>query len=135
MPRDPDVRWRQRFQNYQKALLQLRQALQLQAPDALQKQGIIKCFEYTFELGWKVLQDYLVQVGGHQGLVGPRPALQQAFDRGIIRDGPTWFDMLKSRNLSSHLYDEEEAEQIYQKVAGQYLVPFEALAQFFEVQP
>lgn len=134
MHADLDIRWKQRFQNYQKALQQLRLALALQSPGALEKQGTIKCFEYTFELGWKVLQDYLMHVGGQQGLVGPRPVLQKAFERDIIPDGVTWFDMLNSRNLSSHLYDEVEAEVIYQKIAHSYLPPFEALEQFFKDQ-
>lgn len=134
MTQNPDIRWKQRFQNYQKALKQLQAAIAVQSPDILQKQGTIQCFEYTFELAWKTLQDYLLQEKGYTDR-GPKPTLERAFQDGLVADGITWMDMLKSRNLSSHLYDEAEAEVIYQKVSQQYLTPFEQLQVFFGAQP
>lgn len=134
MTHHPDIRWRQRFQNYRKALQQMRAALTVQYPDILQKQGTIQCFEYTFELAWKTLQDFLIQEKGYTER-GPRPTLERAFQDGLTTDGITWMDMLKSRNLATHLYDEVEAEAVYQKVARQYLAPFEQLEAFFEAQP
>ena len=62
---DTDIRWKQRLQNYKKAFGQLRDALKIKTPDILQKQGIIQCFEYTFELAWKTLQDFLIQEKGY----------------------------------------------------------------------
>lgn len=135
MTHHPDIRWKQRFQNYQKALTQLRAAVAVRNPDILQKQGTIQCFEYTFELAWKTLQDYLSQTLEFADVMGPRPVLQQAFQSGIVTNGLVWFDMLKSRNLSNRLYDEAEAEVIYQKVSQQYLAPFDQLQAFFETQP
>lgn len=129
-----DVRWKQRLQNYRKALRQLRAALQVPAPDFLHKQGIIQCFEYTFELAWKTLQDFLIETKGYRDR-GPKPTLEQAFQDGLITDGLTWLDMLKSRNLTSHLYDEAEVENIYTKIVQAYAQPFEALHTFFESQP
>lgn len=128
-----DVRWKQRLQNYRKALQQLRAALQVATPDLLQKQGIIQCFEYTFELAWKTLQDFLTEAKGYRDK-GPKPTLEQAFQDGCIADGVTWLDMLKSRNLTSHLYDESEVENIYAKVVSAYSQQFEALQDFFEAQ-
>lgn len=129
-----DIRWKQRFQNYKKALSQLEAAFTVKTPDVLQKQGTIQCFEYTFELAWKTLQDFLTQERGYTEK-GPRPVLEQAFQDGIIQDGVIWFDMLKSRNLTAHLYDETEVENIYAKVTQQYGKLFIALRQFFEAQP
>lgn len=134
MKKNKDIRWKQRYQNYKKALRQLEAGLKVKDPDILQKQGIIQCFEYTFELAWKTLQDFLIQKRGYTDAKGPRPALEQAFQDDIIKDGMTWFDMLKSRNLTTHLYDEKEVEAIYNKVAKQYFSLFVALYKFFEGQ-
>ena len=130
---ETDTRWKQRFQNYKKAFGQLRDALKIQTPDMLQKQGIIQCFEYTFELAWKTLQDFLIQEKGYTEK-GPRPTLERAFQDGIITDGIVWMDMLKSRNLTSHLYDEQEVEKIYAKVVQDYFVQFKTLCAFFETR-
>lgn len=134
MKKNKDIRWKQRFQNYKKALVQLEDGLKVKNPDILQKQGIIQCFEYTFELAWKTLQDFLIEERGYADAKGPRPALEQAFQDGIIKDGITWLDMLKSRNLTTHLYDEKEVEAIHTKVAKKYKSLFVALRKFFEVQ-
>ncbi len=101
----------------------------------LQKQGMIKCFEYTFELAWKTLQDFLIEVRGYGDAKGPRPVLEQAFQDGIIADGMTCFDMLKSRNLTAHLYDEKEADVVFSKITKTYLPLFLSLRSFFEKQP
>ena len=130
---DTDIRWKQRLQNYKKAFGQLRDALKIKTPDILQKQGIIQCFEYTFELAWKTLQDFLIQEKGYTEK-GPRPTLEQSFQDGIITEGIVWMDMLKSRNLTSHLYDEQEVEKIYSKVVQDYFQQFEKLRAFFETR-
>lgn len=129
-----DIRWKQRLQNYTKALAQLESGLEVKNPDILQKQGIIQCFEYTFELAWKTLQDFLIQERGYADAKRPRPVLEQAFQDGIIKDGLGWFVMLKSRNLTTHLYDEKEVEGICKKVAKKYRRLFVALRKFFEAQ-
>lgn len=108
--------------------------LAVKKPDILQKQGIIQCFEYTFELAWKTLQDFLAQERGYADAKGPRPVLEQAFQDGLIKNGLVWLDMLKSRNLTTHLYDEKEVEGIYKKVAKKYRPLFVALRKTFEVQ-
>lgn len=131
---DRDIRWRQRFQNYGKAVAQLESGLTVKGPDILQKQGIIQCFEYTFELAWKTLQDFLIEKRGYTDVRGPRPVIEQAFQDGMIRSGLTWLDMLRSRNLTPHLYDEREVEEIYKKVARKYKPPFIALRKFFEAE-
>ncbi|MBI4238685.1 MAG: nucleotidyltransferase substrate binding protein [Deltaproteobacteria bacterium] len=135
MNQDLDIRWKQRFQNYQKAVKQLKFAVAVTNPDVLQKQGVIQCFEYTFELAWKTLQDFLSQRRGYDKTRGPRPVLEQAFQDAIITDGITWFKMLESRNLTAHLYDEAEVEKIYQQIVHNYAALFIALEQFFGAQP
>lgn len=107
-----DIRWQQRFQNYKKAFSPLEKAVSLKDPDIVQQQGIIQCFECNFELSWKTLQDFLAHEKGYTDIKGPRPVFEQAFQDGLIKEGVVWFDMLKSRNLTSHLYDEAEVQAI-----------------------
>ena|SRR3990167_4480868 len=132
MPKNQDIRWKQRLQNFHKAFTQLESASKVENPDALQKQGVIQCFEYTFELAWKTLQDYLSDEKGYGDIRGPRPVLEQAFQDGIIQDGVLWLDMLKSRNLTTHLYDEAQMQAIYEKVVRDYFPHFLNLKQYFE---
>lgn len=122
-----DIRWKQRFQNFKKAYDQLKHAVSIKDPDMLQQQGMIQCFEYNFELSWKTLQDYLIGEKGYTDVRGPRPVIEQAFQDGFIEDGVRWLDMLKSRNLTSHLYDEKEVQLILDKVRKDYYPLFTEL--------
>jgi len=117
-----DIRWQQRFSNYRKALRQLGAAIELrrQRPlTDLEKQGLIQSFEYTYELGWNTLKDYLVYQG-IVDIVGARDAIRQAFRRELITDGEGWMDMLADRNLTSHTYNEDTAEEVEQRICGRY---------------
>ena len=58
-----DIRWKQRFQNFEKAMGHLEDALEIENPDLLQKAGIIQFFEMSYELAWNVLKDYLEEQG------------------------------------------------------------------------
>ena len=106
----PD-RWRQRFSNFQSALVELTEAVNQPQLNKLEKQGLIKAFEYTFELGWKTLQDYL-QCIGIKDVVGPRPVLSEAFRLGIISEGEKWFELLEDRSQTSHVYNKKIADEI-----------------------
>ena len=106
-----DIRWKQRFDNFNRALHQLTLAVELsrQRPlSDLEKQGVIQAFEFVHELAWNVLKDFL-EYEGIQGIVGSRSAVREAFKRGLIEDGETWMDMIEKRNLSSHTYNLEIA--------------------------
>ncbi len=122
MDGDKDVRWRQRFSTYQTALRQLGEAVELsrQRPlTNLEKQGIIQAFEYTYELGWNTLKDYLA-FQGIPDLVGARDTIREAFRRALISDGEGWMEMLADRNLTSHTYNESIAERIVRKICERY---------------
>jgi nucleotidyltransferase substrate binding protein (TIGR01987 family) len=119
---DGDIRWRQRFQNYQKALSQLRFAIDLsgqRALSVLEQQGLIQSFEYTHELAWKTLKDFLEQRGA-SGLYGSRDVTRLAFANGLLHDGETWMEMIQSRNQTTHLYDENLVAQIALKIEKSY---------------
>lgn len=122
-----DIRWEQRFTNYRKALAQLQKFVDKGDLSELEQQGLIKAFEYTYELGWNTLKDYLI----YQGIVdlaGSRDAIREAFKAGLIADGEGWMEMLQSRNRTSHTYNEETAQEIATAILTRYATLFHALA-------
>ncbi len=124
-----DIRWKQRFDNYCKAFQELKESLELaknRSLSKLEKQGVIQGFEYTHELAWNLLKDYL-EFQGIVGLIGSRDSTREAFKRGLIGDGEIWMEMIKSRNLTSHAYDRETAEQIYTAISSRFFAEFELL--------
>ena len=107
---DTDIRWIQRYSNYHKAcgrLLELTDERSLDDLSELEVEGLVQRFEYTFELAWKVLQD-LLTLGGFQFMPGPNGVIKTAFEAGYITDHDGWRAMLKSRNVFTHIYDENE---------------------------
>lgn len=126
---DPDIRWQQRFANYQKALLQLQNAVELsnqRALSSLEKQGVIQAFEFTHELAWNLLKDFL-QDQGNQNIRGSKDATREAFKVELIQDGEQWMAMIQSRNISSHTYNEHTAEQLVNAIIHDYYPLFRAL--------
>lgn len=124
-----DIRWTQRFNNFIKALSQLSAAITLAKKRPLSKleeQGLIQAFEFTHELAWKTLKDFLAS-RGVQGLYGSKDVTRKAFQTGLIANGEVWMDMIQSRNLTSHTYDEATASQIVSAIRSAYYREFEAL--------
>jgi len=117
--KENDIRWEQRFANYRKALAQLQKFIDKGELSELEKQGLIKAFEYTYELGWKTLQDFL-EFSGQTDIYGSRDVTRKAFELNLIEDGEGWMDMLQSRNLTSHTYREEVAEEICRQITELY---------------
>ncbi len=111
MEPNQDIRWMQRFNNFQKALAKLNQFCSVEKLNEMEEQGLIKAFEYTYELAWKTLQDLLHEKGFDQ-IARPKPVIDQSFQNGYIQDGKAWVRMHKSRNLTSHTYDSLTAEEI-----------------------
>ena len=97
----------------------------------LEAQGLIKAFEYTYELAWNMLRDYLL-FQGNSGLHGSRDTLRLAFERGLIRDGEDWMLMLQDRNLTVHTYNDESAQQILVNIRNRYLGHFQILRETFQ---
>jgi nucleotidyltransferase substrate binding protein (TIGR01987 family) len=124
-----DVRWQQRFANYQKALAQLRDFLTISQINKFEKQGLIKSFEYTFELAWTVMKDYFTYEQANVKIMGSRDAIRTAFNRELITDGELWMDMIESRIASVHTYDENAADEVATKVIQIYLPLFEDFEQ------
>lgn len=122
MNQDPDIRWQQRLDHYLKALSQLKKAVDLsqQRPfTELEQQGLIQAFEFTHELAWNVIKDYF-EYQGNVSITGSRDATREAFQKGLVQDGSGWMEMIKSRNKSSHTYNQSVANDIVEKVLKLY---------------
>ena len=121
-PAQSDIRWKQRFDNLQRAYQRLRWALEIhqQDPDNdLIRMAVIKAYEFTFELSWKTLKDFLAYNGIDAKL--PREVLKQAFATGLVIDGQLWIDMLEERNLMAHTYDDATARKAVDQIQERYL--------------
>ena len=114
-----DIRWKQRFNNFQKALAQLEEFIDKGELSKLEEQGLIKAFEYTYELAWNTLRDFL-KYQGQADIYGSRDTIRKAFELELIQDGQDWMDMLESRNKTFHTYNQETAEEICQAVKNVY---------------
>lgn len=123
MSNQKDIRWEQRFSNYQKALQQLEEVVGLEHPNKFEEQGLVKAFEFTYELAWNTLKDFLV----HQGfadIVGSRDAIRTAFKQGLLAEGRIWMRMIESRNKTAHTYNEKTAQEIVADVREQFVPQF-----------
>ena len=127
------VRWKLRYNNFLKALETLRRAVDLSGQrelSELEKQGLIQGFEFTHELAWNVLKDYLEEQG-LVGIIGSKNAAREAFKNGLISDGDAWMNMIKARNLTSHTYNTNIAESISKDILTRFSPAFEEMARRF----
>lgn len=131
---EQDIRWQQRFTNYQKALGKLKQAVEYvqvhkesgkEVLDEIIREGLIQRFEYTHELAWNVMKDY-AYYQGNATVGGSRDATREAFQLQLIEEGQVWMDMIASRNKTSHTYNEETATEIFNNVLQNYYPAFVA---------
>jgi nucleotidyltransferase substrate binding protein (TIGR01987 family) len=131
MQKEFDIRWQQRLMNYEKALSQLISAVNLskqRSLSELEKQGLIQSFEFTHELAWNVMKDYFLYQG-NTSITGSRDAVRESFNKGLITDGERWMEMIKSRNQTSHTYNLQVANEIVEKIIGQYCELFKNFCQ------
>lgn len=125
-----DIRWKQRFQNYCRALDQLTRFMDRVELNELEEQGLIQSFEYNHELAWKTLKDFL-ELRGVVDLFGSKDTSKEAFKAGLLgdaeQDGQVWMDMIESRNQTSHTYNEDTAREIIDAITDHYFNAFCAL--------
>lgn len=123
---EEDIRWIQRFSNFERAFLLLQDSLKTEPLSILERAGLIQFFEMTFELSWKLLKDYEETEGFI--VKTPREAIKQAFQSGLISNGHDWIDALQDRNLTAHTYNEETAIAVEAKIRDKY---FQLLAEVY----
>jgi nucleotidyltransferase substrate binding protein (TIGR01987 family) len=124
-----DIRWIQRLHNFSKALSQLAEGVDLAGQrelSKLEKQGIVQAFEFTHELAWNTLKDFLENRGA-QNIYGSKDATREAFKAGLLENGETWMNMIKSRNQTTHTYDEAIVSEIVNAIMNAYFAEFNAL--------
>ena len=127
-----DIRWHQRFANFSKALLQLTEFIEKgDILNKMEEQGMIKAFEYNYELAWNLIKDFYESQGEIE-IRGSRDAFRMAFKRDLIQDGEQWMDMIESRKKSVHSYDEATAAEIILAIKHNYFDLFQELHKTME---
>ncbi|MDB5146116.1 MAG: nucleotidyltransferase substrate-binding protein family [Mucilaginibacter sp.] len=121
-----DIRWLQRFSNYQKVLSQPEKFVIKGDLSDMEEQGFIKAFQYTYELAWATLKDYL-EYQGIFNITGSKDAIREAYKKNLIDKGEEWMKMIVSRNLTSHSYNEDTADEIASAVLNEYFDLFKSL--------
>ena len=121
----------ERFQDYAKALDRLKEAF-LEQPTPIIIDGTLQRYEFTFELAWKTMKDYLEYNGISDNLASPRGIIKLAFQSKIIKNGDIWIEMMLARNELSHLYDEDKSREIYNNIKVKYLIEFDNLKSFLQ---
>lgn len=116
---DEDVRWKQRFQNFEKAYHLLEKAMDIRDPSIFEKAGLIQFFEISLKLSWNVMKEYLESQGVSE-LRYPRETIKKAFETGLIENGHEWIRALENRNLTSHTHDEERAQNVVDSIKDSY---------------
>lgn len=125
-------RFNERKEEYYNALERLKEALEREVDDVV-IDGVLHRFEFTFELAWKTVKDYLEYLGMTEKIGSPREIIQLGFKQGIINDGEAWISMMLSRNALSHLYDEKASRDIYKKIKNEYVKLFNELKEKLEL--
>ena len=126
-----DVRWKQRFDYYCKAVGQLTRFIEKGKLNELENQGLVQCFEYTYELAWNTIKDFF-EAQGEVGILGSRDAFRLAFQRGLVENGDAWMEMIRSRQRTSHSYNEEVVAAITHDITTVYFAEFVKLRQRLE---
>lgn len=125
-----DIRWKQRFSNYTRAFQSLTEAVELSQQrelSALEQQGLIQSFEFTHELAWKMLKDYL-EYQGVSNIIGSRDASRIAFQNALIQDGEVWMQMIAARNQTSHTYNLKVAQSVVESILNRFYPALNQLA-------
>jgi len=127
--KNQDIRWEQRFQNFKKAYHQFYDAVSsVDNLSVLEKEGMIQRFEYTFELAWKTLKDFLKD--RNVDVKYPRDVIKKAFEYEIIEDGEIWLEMMEQRNLMAHTYSEEIFTKATKIICEKYIHAITQVYQF-----
>ena len=122
-----DIRWQQRFDNFQKSYGLLEQAVAISNPSEVEQAGLLQFFEMSIELAWKILKDYLL--AEKYQVNSPRETIKLALQVGLIVEGETWLKALDDRNLISHVYDQKTSQEITTRIKNTY---FQLLKNFHQ---
>lgn len=122
-----EIRWKQRFQNFEKSLMLLKNTVDNKELNVAEKAGMVQFFEMSFELGWNLVKYYLETESVNPKF--PRDTIKAGFEYEIIENGDVWMDMIENRNLMSHTYNEIFANKAYELIVNKY---YDALYNLYE---
>lgn len=119
--------------NYLRAVQRLGDALDEYTanPTDTVRDGVIQRFEFTFELAWKSLKEYMQDQGATSPLQFPKQVLREAYAAELIDDDKLWLDMLEARNSTSHIYDDRQAAAVMSGIRERYYKALQALAALY----
>ncbi|MBF0148382.1 MAG: nucleotidyltransferase substrate binding protein [Magnetococcales bacterium] len=128
-----DIRWKQRYDNFDRAIVLLREVEErgFDTLSQLEKEGAIQRFEFAFELAWKTLKDYLEEQGVLVDPVTPRNVVKAAFAAKLLEDAQVWLEMMQHRNLLSHRYDQKTFDTALDALQSRYFPALDRLHEFF----
>ncbi len=132
-----DIRWQQRFQNFSRAFILLRSVFEdrpLAQLSDLEQEGVIQRFEYSYELAWKTMKDYLEENGLVITPVTPRNVIKEAFAAGMIENGQVWIDMMLHRNLLAHTDDFSKFKEVLEAIDAHYLAALNMIHDWFTIR-
>ncbi|MCX6291443.1 MAG: nucleotidyltransferase substrate binding protein [Bacteroidetes bacterium] len=127
-----DVRWKQRFRNFEKAFIYFERAVEIEKYSDLEASGLVQAFEFTFELGWKTLKDYLYEMGTVTNFA--RDTIKESFKGKLIEDGHAWIEMLENRNELSHTYNNKTAKKAVKIIRKKYYPAIRQVYQFLKTE-
>ncbi|MBF0270902.1 MAG: nucleotidyltransferase substrate binding protein [Magnetococcales bacterium] len=128
-----DIRWKQRFDNFDRAFVLLREVRErgVDSLSQLEREGAVQRLEFAFELAWKTLKDFLEEQGIVIREATPRKVIQEAFAAGFLEDAQVWIDIMLHRNLMSHTYDFHQFDRVLRELESRYFEAFDRLHEFF----
>ena len=117
-----------KFNNYKNALSRLHESLkEAEGSGSLTiRDGVIQRFEFTAELSWKTMREYLL-MQEVSDINNPKNVLREALSNSIITDGEGWLSIIRDRNSTSHVYDEEDADEIFARIKSKHIKLFDEL--------
>ena len=133
---EKDIRWKQRFQNFEKSRNKLHKVFNVylkETDNEIYQMALIQVFEFTYELGWKTVKDFLAY-GGLQNISIPRDVIKQGFHHKIITNGQVWINMLEDRNLMAHTYDQSNAEKAILHITENYIEAIDQVYNFLKIK-
>ena len=123
----------QKMNDFKKAIERLKEGGAEQETEII-IDGVMQRFEFTFELAWKTLKEYLEYQGFVEKTGSPREIIKTGFEKGIIKDGELWIEMMLDRNRVAHMYDEEQSREVYRTIKSKYIKLFEELREELELE-
>ncbi|MBC2854489.1 MULTISPECIES: nucleotidyltransferase substrate binding protein [Cetobacterium] len=126
-------RWSEKIKDLENAVSRLDEAIKDSKKIELStlKDGVIQRFEFTLELSWKILKTYLVNEG-IDCVNTPKSVVREAYKAGIIKSGEIWIEMIDDRNLTSHIYSQSMADDIYLRITKKYFKELDLLFHFLK---